>query len=471
MLKKLFPAIAVLLVSFTAFSVPLELPSIFSDNMVLQRDMNVPVWGNADPGATVTVEFAGQKKMTVANAGGKWQVTLDPMEACAEPQTMIIKSSIDNQQSSFTNVLVGEVWLCSGQSNMQLFLRDTKDSDTEIAKADLPLIRLYQTPLKFSTIPEERIDTTWMACTPETVRKFSGVAYYFGKKLQQDLNVPMGLWQSAWGGTRIEPWTPLNGFKSVESLEDIYKLAQTVPKLSGNFRKDRQHPTWIYNAMIHANVPFAIRGVIWYQGEANHAEGMLYLKKTRALLNGWRDLWGYDFPYYFVQLAPYQYGEDDPLMLPEFWEAQAEIVKQIPHTGMAVITDTVSDLNDIHPPNKQIPGERLALLAEANTYGMNVICTGPTFEKMEITGDTIKVTFSSADGLTTRDGKAPDWFEISSDDGIFKPADAKISGNCVILSSPEIKNPAAMRFAWHKEAMPNLINGAGLPAPAFRSNN
>ncbi|MEA2069148.1 MAG: 9-O-acetylesterase, partial [Verrucomicrobiota bacterium] len=236
--------------------------------------------------------------------------------------------------------------------------------------------------------------------------------------------------------------------------------------LTGN----QQTPTKLYNGMLHAHIPFAIRGAIWYQGESNHREGMLYVDKTEAMLKGWRKLWGYDFPFYFVQIAPYQYGKEDPEVLAVFWEAEAEIVKTIPQTGMAVVSDYTT-LNNIHPPNKEIPGTRLALLAEANDYGMDVVATGPVFQTLEKQGHVLKVVFDSAKGLATRDGKSPDWFEVAGKDGAFKKAEAEIIGTSVIVQSSEVAEPLAVRFAWHKLATPNLVNGAGLPAAAFRAGD
>ncbi|RLC28469.1 MAG: 9-O-acetylesterase [Deltaproteobacteria bacterium] len=411
-------------------------------------------------------------------------------------------------------MLVGEVWLCSGQSNMQMPMAGwppkcpLENSDAEVAAANHPEIRLYDTPRVSTEDPQERIDAAWVVCTPETVKTFSACAYYFGRKLRRDLDVPVGLLLSAWGGTRIEPWTPPCGFEGIESLADINQLVQkTLPAsplykktmveyLAGmkqwleNTRKampldryvtappvfpeeliltgNQQTPTKLYNGMLHAHIPFAIRGAIWYQGESNHREGMLYVDKTQAMLNGWHKLWGCDFPFYFVQIAPYQYGAEDPEVLARFWEAEAEIVKTIPKTGMAVIND-VASLNNIHPPNKEAPGVRLALLAEANDYGMDVVCSGPVFQTLEKQGHALKVVFDSAKGLSTRDGKAPDWFEVAGEKGVFEKAEAEIRGNSVIVQSAEVTEPLAVRFAWHKLATPNLMNGAGLPAAAFRA--
>lgn len=468
MIKRFILFIAALSNCFLAIG--LSLPSVFSDHMVLQREQPLPVWGKADPDATVAVEFAGQKKTTTADADGKWRVDLDPLKASSEPRELKVSSHLQSEivTQSFSDVLVGEVWFCSGQSNMGFGLASgTENATATIAAATHPTIRLYKTPQVMSATPQETINSRWTLCTPETVKSFSAVAYYFGRKLYQDLNVPVGLIQSAWGATQIEPWTPPCGFKSIDTLNDLYEQSQKLTELSQIHQ--RATPSVLYNGMIHAHIPFAIRGAIWYQGEANRQDGMLYVDRTRALLNGWRNLWGYDFPFYFVQIAPYQYGTEDSFLLPALWEAQSEISKIIPHTGMVVVSD-VATINDIHPPNKEVPGIRLALLAEAKTYGMNVIYSGPVFQSLEEQDGALKVVFSSADGLTTRDGKTPDWFEIAGKDDVFKPAIARIKGQDILLSSPDVSHPVKMRYAWNKIAQPNLMNGAGLPAPAFRAS-
>ncbi len=470
MFKRLCFLLSVAFFSTPCLSAELFVPSVFSDHMVLQREQPVPVWGKADPGAVITVEFAGQTKTATAGADGKWRVDLEPLTASAESRVLKVsanlKSEIINLQ--FSDVLVGEVWLCSGQSNMEMAMTSTENAAAVIAAANHPLLRLYKTPRWTANKPQELIKSQWSTCTPATIKAFSGTAYYFGRKLQQDLNIPVGLLLSSWGGTHIEPWTPPCGFESVDKFASILSRIPNLPETAPEEPRAKQTPTALYNGMIHAHIPFAIRGAIWYQGESNHTDGMLYVDKTRALLNGWRKLWGYDFPFYFVQIAPYHYHNEDPSILPVFWEAQTEIAKTIPKTAMAVITDYATT-NNIHPRNKEIPGSRLALIAEKNTYGMNVVCSGPVFKTMEKQNGALKITFDSAEGLTTRDGKDPDWFEIAGKDGGFKPAAAKIDGVSIILSSPEVSEPVAMRFAWHKLAMPNLVNSAGIPASSFRA--
>lgn len=454
------------------YSAELRLPSVFSDHMILQCDRPVPVWGRAAPETVVTVAFSGQRKETRADAGGTWSVELDPLRASFEPCLLTVQNG--DSKIVCQDVLVGEVWLCSGQSNMEIPMEGwppkfpLNDSESEIAAAAYPRIRLYHTPRKASNEPVSHIDSRWVACTPETARHFSAVAYYFGRKLHQELQIPVGLLQSAWSGTSIEPWIPPCAIKGNSSLADLQEKLRNMPVLGADPERDRYIPTALYNGMIHAHIPFPIRGAIWYQGESNRRDGMLYVDKTRALLAGWRALWGYDFPFYFVQITPFQYGNEDPEVLPAFWEAQSAIVKNIPKTGMAVINDLPA-LHNAHPPNKKEPGIRLALLALNHTYGRDLVSSGPVYSSLEPLGDKLNVSFDSADGLTTRDGKDPNWFEIAGSDGVFFPAQAAICGTGVLLSSPDVADPVRVRFAWSKRAVPNLINSAGLPAGAFRA--
>lgn len=463
----------------------LSMPTVFSDHMVLQCGQEVPVWGTAEAGRTVTVEvtpsagsgLAGQKKTVVADVSNHWKINLDPMPASSNPWKLHVSSS--GFQVTFSDVLVGEVWLCSGQSNMELKMEGEppkwpiENSAAEIAAADYPMIRFYRTPEVCSAKPLERIDGTWEVCSPETVGEFSATAYYFGCELLANLDVPIGLLECAWGGTQIEPWIPPCGFDGIDSLADIRRQIQDIdPNLGkdpSTVHDERQTPTVIYNAMLAAHIPFAIRGAVWYQGEANRHDGMLYVDKTRALLAGWRKLWGTDFPFYFVQIAPYRYGDESPDILPEFWSAQSQIPRQIPGTAMTVISDA-GTADNIHPPNKKVPGKRLALLALDHTYGKDLVSSGPVFETMSLQEHEVVVTFSSAEGMTSRSGNdSPEGFELAGADGVFKAADAVIEGNRVVVSSGDVPEPQAVRFAWHKLAVPDLVNSAGLLASAFRA--
>ena len=442
-----------------AVPLDLELSSMFSDDMILQREKAVPVWGTSAPGVGITVEFDGQTKMTTAAGDGTWMVNLDSMVASAVSRDFTVTADLnsDTEVVTFSNVLVGEVWVCSGQSNMALTIAQTVHKATVEATPTNATLRLFKVPQETPSTPLEQLNAVWTKSTTGssgTARGFSAVAYYFGLKLQTELGVPVGLIQSARGGTVVEQWLPVGTSYNSGS--------------AGGY----------YNGMIDALIPFAMRGVIWYQGESNliedgYAQPMPYLDKKKALINGWRSLWGEDFPFYYVQIAPYTYGDD---VLPFFWEAQSAILDELTNTGMAVITDSVTDstgatnLGELHPRNKEVPGTRLALLALDNTYGQNIVSTGPTFQSIRLVGNQVELTFDSAVGLTTSDSGAPDSFELAGADETYETATATVSGNKVILEAPGVAVPEAMRFAWSEIAQPNLRNAAGLVASSFRAD-
>jgi sialate O-acetylesterase len=488
-----------------------RLPRVFGSHMVLQRDMPVVVWGWAQPGETVTVTLASATGTAQANAQGEWRAVLPAMQA-GGPFTLKVSGS---SSVAFDDVMVGEVWLCSGQSNMELGIGGARDGDKEIAAADYPGIRLMLVTRKWDPLPQTNIDGEWKVCSPKTVAQggwygFSAAAYYFGRELHQKLGVSIGLIDASWGGTRIESWTPPQGYAATPALAKEYELVQLadpttpqhqqrleqaldetekwvasarqamadralVPPMPGYPAEllaphDVQNPTALYNGMIHPLCPYALRGAIWYQGESNLGEGMHYTDRMKALIGGWRDLWREgDFPFYFVQIAPYNYGGNRETEA-EFWEAQAA-AQSIPNTGMAVIND-IGNLKDIHPKDKQDVGHRLALLALARTYGYkDLLSSGPTFRSLEIEGDKLRVDFDNVGGgMASRDGKPLDWFEIiDADEGGFVKADAQIDGSSVLLSAPDVKHPVAIRYAWSMLAEPNLMNRDGLPAGAFRA--
>ena len=489
-----------------------RLPNLFSSHMVLQQEKPLVVWGWAQPNEAVTVQLAESSVQIQANEHGEWKAILPAMKA-GGPYTLAVAGS---SSVRFEDVMVGEVWLCSGQSNMEMGIGAARDAKQEIAAANYPAIRLLMVPNRWTPEPQTNIEAAWKVCTPETVAEggwggFSAAAYYFGRELHRELGVAIGLIDATWGGTRIESWTPPEGFAAVPTLKKEYELVQLgdprtllhqqrlertlseteqwlgaarqalarrtlVPPMPAYPPEllpphDLQQATALYNGMIHPLHPFALRGAIWYQGESNASEGMLYAERMKALVGGWRQLWGEgDFPFYFVQIAPYNYGGDAD-RIGEFWEAQAAAAQTIPNCGMVVIND-IGNLNDIHPANKQEVGRRLALWALAQTYNRpGVVCSGPTFKAMSIQGDSICLTFDHvAGGLASRDGKPLTWFEIiDANEGGFVPAQARIDGSTVLLSAPEVKHPVAMRFAWSMLAEPNLMNSAGLPASAFRA--
>ena len=467
--------VAILAVPISARA-ELKLPAIFGDNMVLQQQISVPVWGWAAPGAAVTVKFGGQQKVTCAAADGKWLVKLGNLKASFVPQTLVIESG---DTKTFTNILVGEVWLGSGQSNMEKPIglqpgqQPVFNYEQELAAANYPNLRLFQVEKMLSAQPRQDLEKFhgWQECSSNTLNSisFSAAAYFFGREVHTNLNVPVGLIESSWGGTRIEPWTPPVGFQSVPALAHL-----RTPEFGTN-RIPNTAPTVLYNAMIAPIAGFAMRGALWYQGESNRGDTNYDLKMS-ALVAGWRQLWHEgDFPFYFVQIAPYKYiknlanysADTDPL--PRFWVPQARAARQIKHAGMIVTTDLVDDLNDIHPRDKASVGHRLALLALDETYEQEVPSAGPAFEKMRLIGHQAVLKFAHAHGgLLSKDGQPLTWFTIAGSDGKFMPAEARIvSKNKVAVSAAGLDQPVAVRFAWDQSAQPNLFNGAGLPAQPF----
>ncbi|MFM8470798.1 MAG: sialate O-acetylesterase [Limisphaerales bacterium] len=461
-----------------------KLPVIFSDHMVLQRDQKVPVWGWADEGEKVTVEFAGQKVDATAQ-GGKWTVSLAPLKASSTGAKFTVSGK---NKVEFSDVLVGEVWFCSGQSNMEWSVAASKNAKEEIAAANNPRIRHFKVPHVTATEPQTEVKTSggWQLTATNTVGGFTAVGYYFAREIQKELDVPIGLIGCNWGGTRIEPWTPPVGFQSVPALKaDFADKLDTFPARSPAKTKEGKEildkdgkpvlnvssssPLSIYNAMVHPIIPYAIKGALWYQGESNNGEGMLYFEKKKALITGWRKLWNQgEFPFLFVQLAPYRYNS--PEKLPGIWEAQAATLS-IPNTGMAVTTD-VSTVGNIHPPDKQTVAHRLALWALAKTYNKPVTSyASPLFDTLKVEGNKATVSFKNAvGGLKSLDGKPLTWFTIAGEDKKFVEAKAEVNGNSVTVSAEGVAKPAAVRFGWHELAEPNLANAAGLPASPFRSD-
>ena len=447
------------------------LPSVLGTHSVLQREAAVPVWGWADPGEKVTVTFAGQTKEATAGQDRRWSVKLDAMPANATPQKLTVKGK---NEIVLEDILVGEVWIGSGQSNMQWDVNASLNAAQEKEAANHPNIRLFNVPLVSAPVKKDTVNASWTACTPQTVGGFSAVLYFMGRDLQKELNVPVGLIADSWGGSRIEPWTPLEGFDLVPSQQaNAKKIREEGEKLAHG----SQNLHGLYNAMIHPIVPYAIRGAVWYQGESNNGEGMLYFDRMKALVGGWRAVWGQgEFPFYHVQIAPYNYTKKGPEVdrattsLAELWEAQTESAKQIPHTGM-VVTNDVGEVNDIHPKNKQAVGNRLALLALAKVHGKkDLVYSGPVFTGHTVEGNRVRLKFEhTGGGLVARDGKPLNWFEIAGADGKFVPAEAVIDGKDVVVSAAGVPEPKNVRFAFSQIAEPNLMNKEGLPAGAFRT--
>lgn len=512
MIRALILALAAVVVPVSA---DVRLPKVFTDGAVLQRDRPLPVWGHASPGKKVIVKFAGQEKSAVTNADTTWSVELDPLPASAEGRSLVVAEEGANQ-IEVKDVLVGEVWLASGQSNMEWNVGAARKEDQDLAKSgQTPLLRLLTVPKKVSPYRQDDFesDKGWEAATPETTPKFSAVAYFFGRRLTEELGIPVGMIHSSWGGSRIEPWLADDAYEGIEDMQEEREFREArTPGTKTYDEAMRRHlaatRAWVdtaerslnekkpipaqppappmlqvgsnqalgtYQAMIHPLVPYALRGFLWYQGESNVGEDLLYTLKMEALIKGWRKQFkAPDAPFYFVQLAPYNYGDNRQGALQGLWIAQQEALK-IPNTGMAVTMD-IGNPADIHPRNKSEVGRRLSLWALADTYGKpGIVKSGPMVESIEAAGDSIRVRFKGASapsGLATRDQKAPDSFEVAGPDWNFKPATAEIAGNepVIVLKSAEVPNPTMVRFAWSQTAQPNLTNKEGLPAAAFHSH-
>ncbi|MCE9544041.1 MAG: sialate O-acetylesterase [Planctomycetia bacterium] len=426
-----------------------KLPNVFSSNMVLQRDRPVPVWGTAAADEEVTVSIGDHTASTKAGGDGKWKVSLPAMPANDKPQTMTVSGK---NKLELKDILVGEVWVCSGQSNMSFAVASVDNNKKEVSTADYPQIRLFLVHNAQGPKPAADVNAKWVPCSPATVPGFAAPGYFFGRELHKELKVPVGLIAAAWGGRRIEPFTTPEGVKAVPALAS----------------KPQHELGIIYNGMLAPIVPYAIRGAIWYQGEANVGEGMLYTDRMKALVASWRQAWSDpEMPFYFVQLAPFRYGGN---VLPEFWEAQTASLA-IPHTGMAVIND-IGNFGNIHPGNKQDVGSRLARWALNRTYGKkDVVASGPLFKSATVDGDKVRVAFAYAGGLKSRDSKPLTEFEIAGADGKYVPAKATIDGETVIVTADAVKEPASVRLGWRPNANPNLVIGAGLPTGSFRSKD
>lgn len=416
--------------------VKLRLPTFLASHMVLQRNAPITIHGWGEPGEQVAVTLGNEQATTKVDEEGRWELSLKPRKANAQAVELSVQSG--DESIKLTDILIGDVWLGSGQSNMQAGLKG------EHAKsAKHPQIRLFNASTSTKAIAKKdgNLDGTWKVCSPESVGGFSGVLYHFGARLHKDVEIPIGLINISRGGSAIEPWTTYS-----------------------------HRSNHLYEALIAPLHKQSIAGCIWFQGETDvmMKHGSSYFQRMKDLIEGWRGNWGEDMPFYYVHLTPSKAEGYAPGELPKVWEAQTQALS-IPNTGMAVITDLAGDLG-IHPKDHHGIGNRLALWALAKDYGKDIVYAGPLFKDIEIKGDKAYLSFAHAKGLKSRDGKALNEFKIVSAKGEVIPAQAEIKGETVVVSADGV-TPIAVQFGWHKTAQPNLVNGAGLPAAPFHTDN
>jgi len=445
-----------LMLSHSTFA-NVTLPNVFSDNMVLQRNTEITIWGWANPQEEVVITPSwnhGEYKIK-ANNQAKWEIKI-PAPKEGGPYTISIKGY---NEIVLKNILIGEVWICSGQSNMEMSASwGIKNGDEVVKNATNSNIRFFSIPKLTATSPQNNVSGNWTECTSETMKYFSAAGYFFAKRLQEDLkNVPIGLISSNWGGTPAEIWTP------EEVIQNDAVLLE-----SGKTRKEESYgpnqPGRAFNAMIYPLVGFKIAGVIWYQGESN-VGSTVYDKTFSALITSWRKLWNYEFPFYYVQIAPYQYGEDHFGGV-EIRNAQRKVLQEVPNTGMVLTTD-ISTVDDIHPKDKKTVGTRLANMALVKTYKTNFdLVNGPLYKGIKIEKDKVIVAFDYAEGLYFKD-KRTSQFEIAGINNVFYEAAARIKGNTVLLQSKKVAHPVKVRFSWKNTAQSDLFNQAKLPASSF----
>ena len=454
-------ALFCLLVYTSAFAT-IRLPTVISSNMVLQQRSTAAIWGWGDPGEKLSVTTSWNKvtdSLTVPS-DGRWKIKL-PTTAAGGPYTITLQGW---NRIVLDNILLGEVWLCSGQSNMEWSsYNNNQQIIDELPKSTNNQIRLFHIARTTADYPQDNCEARWEICGPETLKGFSAVGYFFGKKLQRELNVPIGLIEAAWGGTHVESWTPAPVIAGDPVLQTAAaRLPATIwgPHLPGV----------LYNAMIAPVTSFAIAGAIWYQGESNTGTAASYQATFTAMIEGWRNGFDRNFPFYYVQIAPYNYGNNNQGAL---LQEQQTRTQSLPGTGMVVVTDLVDNVNDIHPQNKYDVGERLAGWALGATYSRQVAAyKNPVLKTATPEKNTIILSFDHApNGLVTKEGKPATEFYIAGGDQVFLPADTRIEANRIIVSHKKIANPVAVRFGFSNTARPNLFSKEGLPVTPFRTDN
>jgi sialate O-acetylesterase len=482
------------------------LPALFTDGMVLQRDLKVPIWGWADPGEKITITIPNQKLSAVADAEGRWKAVFEPL-AAGGSMDLIVQG---NNEIKVKDVQVGDVWICSGQSNMEWPVAETRDADLELPAANYPNIRLFTIGGVGRDKPQEKLEGKWEKCTSATAAQFSAVGYFFGRQLHQNVKVPIGLIDNAWGGSACEAWVRRDlleanpTFKSVLDTSNAevaefeklpgknydeklaaYQKKATAAREAGkpdppgtpwwaNPITGQYRPANLYNARIAPLLPYGIRGVIWYQGESNVARAYAYDDLFPLMITSWREAWGQgDFPFLFVQLADFMQEQPEPSDSgwAELRATQTVTLDKVPHTGQAVIID-LGEANDIHPRNKQDVAKRLARLALAKAYKQKIAAESARYKSMYKQGDRILVRLNGVNGkLRTPDGKPVTGFAVAGSDRKWVWANAKIvSDTEVEVRSEKVRDPMAVRYAWADNPVCNLYDTAGLPVTPFRTD-
>lgn len=479
-----------------------SLAPLFRDGAVFQRDMPLPVWGKANSGEKVIVEFGSQKMETVADDTGNWSVMLAPLTANSNPADLTVKG--DNE-IRVSDILVGEVWLCSGQSNMNWAVKLAANPEQEIASANNPLIRYFGVQNEVEDEPQTDTIGEWYVASPEHVSEFSAVAYYFAKALQPHLGVPVGIIKATPGGSSIEAWMSEEALKTLPEYEEIqsrrakvlaefpqkqieyqealekWNAASEAAQAAGNpfseskprvpeGPKSRNAPSGLYNANVYPLVPYGIRGFLWYQGEANASRYEAYRTLFPTMIEQWRnDFRQEDAPFFFVQLANFDLKNDTTKRQWAFQRESQASVLSLPNTAMALAID-IGDPGDIHPRNKQEVGRRLSLLARELVYGQKITGQPPQAVEFSAVDGAMHIKLSHADGLYLRDDTATD-IEIAGEDQKFHPAELKVDGSTLIVSSTAVPLPVAVRYLWHNAPQACLFNGEGLPVAPFRSDD
>jgi len=479
----------------------IRLPSVFEDNMVLQQNSKARLWGSADPSEKIKIMASwGVEIGLEADAQGKWSTEIETPAGSYTPQQIIIRG---NNEVYLRNVLIGEVWLCSGQSNMVMTVKSSNNSYTEIRNAEEPSIRFFHIPNTLAWTPQDNVNAGWEVCTPENVVYKSAVAYFFGRELRNKLEVPIGLIVSAWGGSGVQAWldketTAKEGHQDIvdwyneheQKLKDLrfdwvkstaeWRAKQSDPnnmdfgsRPQHNLPADQHIPFALYNGMIHPIKGFAIKGVLWYQGESNVSRANQYRSLFPALIKSWRNVWKQgDFPFYFVQLAPFHYHDHDGVKSAELRHAQLKTLDKIPNTGMIVTTD-IGDAMDIHPRKKQEVGHRLALLALYNDYDLGESgFSSPFYQSHQVSENSILINFKYAKELKLKGGTEIVGLTIAGKNQKFEKAHGQIvNDNQLKVWSSKVKKPVAVRLGWSNVPFVNLFNEAGLPASPFKTDD